>query len=426
MTNGLAKSLGVVRGTALMLNIVIGAGLLTLPGLAVEQAGGYAFAAWLACAVCAMPLLGVFIVLGKRYPEAGGISAYARRALGPLGERIASLLFLGAVIFGLPAISLTGGHYVAAVFGGSPRFYAAILILCAMIPHLVPGTAAARVMTWLASLVLGAIIAFLSVGIVSAVSRPMHLPIVFPSFSHIGILASPFMMLFFAFTGWEVGAGIAEEFRNPTRDYPIAMALSFVIASILYLGIAYVAQDIDLSGSYVSPFVAIAQPSLGKLGVKLVAGVAAVIIFANLSGAVWGVSRMVFGLGHDGVLPLVLGETTGGRPVTAVVATIGVLLLVLLLSGLGLIGIEKMFSLAGQNFLILYGIAALVVLKLCDNVFEKLLSVFVFIGSLVILLWQGKSILYPIFIIILSLLLTYIQRSRASILSSERKTDDCG
>lgn len=426
MTDGLAKSLGVVRGTALMLNIVIGAGLLTLPGLAVEQAGGYAFAAWLACAVCAVPLLGVFIVLGKRYPEAGGISAYARRAFGPLGERIASLLFLGAVIFGLPAIALTGGHYVAAVFGGSPRFYAAGLILCAMIPHLVPGTAAARAMAWLASLVLGAVVAFLVVGIVSAAARPMHLPIVFPSFSRIGILASPFMMLFFAFTGWEVGAGIAEEFRNPTRDYPIAMGLSFVIASILYLGIAYVAQDIDISGSYVSPFVAIAQPSLGKLGVTMVAGVAAVIIFANLSGAVWGVSRMVYGLGRDGVLPSVLGETTGGRPVTAVVATIGVLLLVLLLSGLGFIGIGKMFSLAGQNFLILYGIAALVIIKLCKSVFEKSLSVFVLVGSLVILSWQGRSVLYPLFIIILSLFLTLIQRNRPAILSSERKTDACG
>jgi amino acid efflux transporter len=421
MTKGLAKSLGVMGGTTLMLNIVIGAGLLTLPGLAVEQAKGYAFAAWLACAVCAVPLLGVFIVLGKRYPEAGGISAYARRAFGPLGERIASLLFLGAVIFGLPAISLTGGHYVAAVFGGSPRLYAALLIVCAMVPHLLPGTAAARAMSWLASLVVGAIVAFLVVGIVSAFDRPIHLPILFPPLSHIAVLASPFMMLFFAFTGWEVGAGIAEEFRNPARDYPIAMGLSFLIATVLYLGIAYVAQDIDISGSYISPFVAITRPSLGNGGVSLVACVAAVIIFANLSGAVWGVSRMVYGLGRDGVLPSALGQASAGRPVAAVAATIGTLLVVLLLGGLGIIGIGQMFSLAGQNFLILYGIASLVILKMSNSLIEKYLCLFVLAGSGVILFTQGKSILYPMILMLFSYLLTIVQRQQATVMSTEHQ-----
>ena len=47
----LSKSLGVVRGTGLMLNIAVGAGLLALPGLAVEAAGDQALWSWLACAM---------------------------------------------------------------------------------------------------------------------------------------------------------------------------------------------------------------------------------------------------------------------------------------------------------------------------------------------------------------------------------------
>jgi amino acid transporter len=61
MADTLQKSLGVYRGTALMLNIVIGAGLLTLPGLAVKVAGGNALWAWGLCALAALPLLAVFI-----------------------------------------------------------------------------------------------------------------------------------------------------------------------------------------------------------------------------------------------------------------------------------------------------------------------------------------------------------------------------
>src|SRR5947209_4643472 len=124
MTKRLTKSLGLFRGTALMMNIVIGAGLLTLPGLAIKIAGANAFAAWVLCAASAFPLLAVFIVLGSRYPQAGGISAYAQRAFGRFGGLAASLLFLGAVIFGLPSIALTGGHYLSAIFGGTPHLFA--------------------------------------------------------------------------------------------------------------------------------------------------------------------------------------------------------------------------------------------------------------------------------------------------------------
>jgi amino acid efflux transporter len=51
MMTSLNKSLGVFRGAAILLNIVIGAGLLTLPGLAVRQSGQFAIYAWLICAV---------------------------------------------------------------------------------------------------------------------------------------------------------------------------------------------------------------------------------------------------------------------------------------------------------------------------------------------------------------------------------------
>ena len=68
----LTKSLGVVRGTGLMLNIVVGAGLLALPGLAVEAASDQALWSWLACALAALPLLAVCIIMPKL--DAGGVA----------------------------------------------------------------------------------------------------------------------------------------------------------------------------------------------------------------------------------------------------------------------------------------------------------------------------------------------------------------
>ena len=51
----LEKSLGPVSGTAMMLNTVLGVGILTLPGLAAAAAGPSAIWTWLACAVPNLP-----------------------------------------------------------------------------------------------------------------------------------------------------------------------------------------------------------------------------------------------------------------------------------------------------------------------------------------------------------------------------------
>ena len=106
----LKKTLTLYSGTALFLNIVIGAGLLVLPGLAYQQVGDVALMSWFLSALIALPLLLVFVVLGKYYPDSGGIAHYAFRAFGGWMQRVSAFLFLGAVVLGLPSIAMTGGY----------------------------------------------------------------------------------------------------------------------------------------------------------------------------------------------------------------------------------------------------------------------------------------------------------------------------
>ena len=84
-----------------MLNIVIGAGLLSLPGLAYQQVGENAIWAWALCALVALPLLFVFIIMGSRFPDAGGVSSFAQMAFGKYVYIASSFIFLGAVFFWL-------------------------------------------------------------------------------------------------------------------------------------------------------------------------------------------------------------------------------------------------------------------------------------------------------------------------------------
>jgi amino acid efflux transporter len=220
------------------------------------------------------------------------------------------------------------------------------------------------------------------------------------------------MMIFFAFTGWEVGAGISEEFANPRRDLPIAMFLSFAIAVCLYAAAAYLSQRVDLAGNFTSPFVALVEPTLGRSGNVFVSLMAVIIVFANLSGAIWGVSRLVFALSREGILPGTFRTAKDGSPVQAVACTAAALLCVVMLDAGGVLGISRMLGMAGQNFLILYGIAAATLLLTAQAWSERLLAGVSVVIVLGLLAKTGQSLAYPAAIAACAMIVTGGWRAR--------------
>ena len=391
----LTKSLGVVRGTGLMLNIVVGAGLLALPGLAVEAAGAQALWSWLACALAALPLLVVCIIMGRRYPDAGGVAHFARTAFGETGYLATSLIFLGAVVFGLPAIALTGGHYIAAMAGGSPPHYAAGIIIAAAAVNMLSPDLAGRVSTVAASLILVALAGLVAAGLSGIEWSVLDGRIAAPAELDAALVMAPFMMIFFAFTGWEVAAGLSEEFRNPRRDFPRAMLLSFAIAVALYVAMGVIVQAGD-GGTPEAAFVGIAGSLFGAAGSLAVGTLAAIIILANLMGALWAVSRLVYALGREGHLPVRLGVTASGTPMSAVALTASVGLAVITAEGLGWLDIRNMLAVSGQNFLILYGVAGAALLRLSAHVGARAVAALALALTAALLLAEGPAPAYPL------------------------------
>lgn len=401
----LTQSLGPLGGAALMLNIVVGAGVLTLPGLAVQAAGGAALYSWGLCALASIPLLLVFIMIGRSHANAGGIAHVADHAFGRLGYAIASFLFLGAVVFGLPAIALAGGHYLALQLPLSPGWLAALLLVLATLSQLASPHFAARLSAVIALCVLLAIVAIIIVGLTGLEIRPALARIPPPSPATLTLAIGPFMMVFFAFTGWEVAAGTSEEFANPSRDVPLAMGLSFGIVVLLYGLMAFIVQSYDLSGAHEAALADILRQRLGSLGGQLMAWLAGLIVLANLMGAIWAVSRMVFSLTREGIVPLPAYVDQKGRPLLAVACVLACLMGVLTLDGLGLLSIAHMLQLAGQNFLLLYGIAALALLKIGTTPMARWIASCALLVTLLLIWGTGTMLLYPLALIAAAALL---------------------
>ena len=131
------------------------------------------------------------------------------------------------------------------------------------------------------------------------------------------------------------------------------MLLSFAIATSLYLAMAFLAQTVSNIETPEAVFVDILGARLGAAGGVVVAAIATLVIAANLMGAIWAVSRMVFALSREGNLFIRLRVNKADTPISSVVLTSFVILLVLAADGLDMLNIETMLAIAGQNFFIL-------------------------------------------------------------------------
>src|SRR5258706_8400537 len=113
--------MSVSQGAALSIGAVLGTGVVALPALGAQIAGPASLLAWVALVALSVPLATTFAALGARYPDAGGVSTYVRRAFGDRAATVVGWCFYFAIPVGAPAAGFMAGAYVSAAFGGGTR-----------------------------------------------------------------------------------------------------------------------------------------------------------------------------------------------------------------------------------------------------------------------------------------------------------------
>src|SRR5512145_723688 len=113
----LEKTVTLGRGIVLAILMVIGSGLLGLPGLVADVGTVQEVVfGWLLIILAAMPLIQICAMLGKKFPYSGGLFHYSREAVGEWGGYAVTALVCGSFILGIPAVSLIGGEYLQHLF----------------------------------------------------------------------------------------------------------------------------------------------------------------------------------------------------------------------------------------------------------------------------------------------------------------------
>ncbi len=369
----LKRTVGPFGAVALALGIVIGAGMFSLPGLVYAESGGWAVLAWVLDGVLILPLLVIFSSLGRRFPGAGGVTEFISNAFPSLKPGCAYIL-IGAFALGLPAIALTGAGYIASFFGLDGRSDSAWIISGIAGGFLLPVTGLAWKGASLSGYVQNVVVTLLVVclAVVAILAIPGWGSIDFsvgnPTWPGVW---NGMALAIFAYTGWEMLACISEEFEHPERDFPMAVALSFAIVLLLYVGIALAVQAYVEPGNsslVTAPFLAVIEAIIGDhaLSRTLFTILTAVVISANLNGAVWAASRSIFDVGRDGWTPrwMALHVLESATPRRALLFLSVIFIVVLLLYAVEALSLTDLLRTAGQNFFVLYLIAVAAFLKL--------------------------------------------------------------
>lgn len=375
--------MGLAAATAMSVTIVVGAGLLTLPGLSYAQAGRLGHLPWLLMSVLMLPLLAVFAFFARRHPSAGGVVGYIRLSLGPRLGAASEAIVIGTFSLGLPAIALIGATYLQQTLPGLPVGATAIgMVTIGLLFGMFGLRVSGAIQTAIATLIVLGLLGLCAGYWLHAPSDngPDVFPLagngVLPMDALLGVL-SALPLVLFAYTGWEITAFLAEDMQDPARNLPRSIWASFVIVTLLYVFVAWTVASAATAddGWRLAPIARLAESWLGVAGLRLTGIIATLLILANVTGAFLSTSRALFSAGRDGLLPQALAQVDGrGLPVRAMLTGWVLYVVVILVTQTSGLGVETLLQLAGQNFFVLYLLAAVGYTRLQQRTGPRLLG----------------------------------------------------
>ncbi|AKB32284.1 Amino acid permease [Methanosarcina siciliae HI350] len=371
----LEKTVTLGRGVVLAILMVIGSGLLGLPGMIADSGTAQEVVfGWLLIILAAMPLIQICAGLGEKFPCSGGLFHYAREAVGEWGGYAVTALVCGSFILGEPAVALIGGEYLQHLFT-LPDFgvhLLAFLLITVMTLITVAGVRLVSFFNYAAVAILLFLITALTFYNFNFFSSGFEFSVrvLFEGASGLAGFGSgvpdPYnvwrisALLFWAFLGWENMSFGLGELQNPEKNVKRVFWLSFGLTIFIYLMLAVTSIGADAAGVPLSGASGLVELVKFTPPGNLLIWLMAVVIVANVTCWNFASSRLIYASGKEKVLPAYLGKLSKrGQPMASILSMYTVFLLVLLGTYVFKVPVSSLLMLVNQNFLFLYGFVLL-------------------------------------------------------------------
>jgi amino acid transporter len=305
---GPAQVLSLGDATAIIVGLIIGAGIFKAPSTVASGSGGEIamVLCWIAGGVLSFVGAMCYAELATAYPSVGGEYHFIGRAFGRTPAFFYAWARMTVIVAGSIAVfAFVFGDYCARLFSlgeHSSPIYATLIVVALTVVNIVglsAGKTTQNVFT--ALLVLGLVIVlaaglFLAPGAPSGAAQTAPAA---PSWSGIG-LAMIFVL--FTYGGWNDGAYISAEVRDRERNMSRALFLSIGLVTVLYVlvNLAYVN---GLGFDAVAKSDAVAADLLARLwgtaGEKLISVLVALATLTSINGSMIVGARSNYALGRE-------------------------------------------------------------------------------------------------------------------------------
>jgi amino acid transporter len=308
----LEKQLGWWDGLAIVLGIIVGAGIFALPGRVAQYSTGFTESAllWLIAGLFSLAGALVYAELGTKLPETGGEYVYLRQGFGALP----------AFLYGwsqLLVIRTAPGATQALVFaeylerlipipgGEGSRLWVAAGLLWTLGLVNYAGLRAGRPVQWLTTTVkIGGILIILGAGLVGGLNptniASTHVP---ASADRLSNFAGAMLLVFFTYLGWDRLGNLAGEMKRPKHDIPRVLVVSVLAVIVLYISLALVmhsAIPVDQLAGSKTPASDAARLLIGPRGEALLAVIVLMATSSNINATILSSSRVYFTMSRDG------------------------------------------------------------------------------------------------------------------------------
>jgi amino acid transporter len=304
---------------------VLGSGIYVLIGLVAAAVGG---AFWIAFAVgitVAAITGSAYAELATKYPRAAGAALYVNKAFGNRALTfLVTISFLSASFAAAGSLASGFAAYFAELFPSPPTLLVMLAFLAALTVVNFVGITESVVVNMLMTFVeIAGLGIILLCGIWYVVEGNAH----FGTLGEFSADGNPVLAVlagvslsFFAMTGFENTANVAEETVDPHRGFPRSLVGGMVVAGVVYVLVSVSAAltvDTDTLASSPAALLEVVEKGILPVSTGFMSNLFAVIAMVAITNTALVVvttqPRILYGMANEDVVPSVFARLHAGR-----------------------------------------------------------------------------------------------------------------